>query len=162
MEAKPGAPDRKEKSGAALLVEHARNPRHKNEEDVQEEADVAVPGGSPECGGSVVVYLKGGDDGKIERLSWTGQGDTISMGATSIVLERILGEGLSMEEILEWDYEEFVDSLGREVIGSRTRHATLGLSTIKGAVRIYQRKSRSEAKERAGGSASEGTVSTRG
>jgi nitrogen fixation protein NifU and related proteins len=150
LETKPGASDRK-RNGAALLFEHAKNPRHMNDEGVQEEADVAVPGGSPECGGSVVVYLKAGDDGKIERLSWTGQGDTISMGATSIVLERILDEGLSMEEILEMDYEEFVDSLGREVIGSRTRHATLGLSTVKGAVRIYQRKSRSQVKERAGG-----------
>lgn len=148
MEAKLGAPDRK-KNGAALLVEHARNPRHKNEESVQVEADVAIPGGSPECGGSVVVYLKGGDNSEIEQLSWTGQGDTISMGATSIVVERILGEGLSMEEVLELDYEKFIDSLGRELIGSRTRHATLGLSTIKGAVRIYQRKSRSEDEERA-------------
>jgi nitrogen fixation protein NifU and related proteins len=149
LEAKPEAPERK--SGAALLVEHARNPRHKNEESVQREADVAVPGGSPECGGSVVVYLKGGDHSKIEGLSWTGQGDTISMGATSIVVERILYEDLSMEEILELDYEEFIDSLGRELIGSRTRHATLGLSTLKGAVRIYQRRSRSEVKELAGG-----------
>jgi nitrogen fixation protein NifU and related proteins len=148
LEAKPEAPEHK--SGAALLVEHARNPRHKNEESVQEEADVAMPGGSPECGGSVVVYLKGGDDGKIERLSWTGEGDTISMGATSIVVERILGDGLSMEEVLGLDYEEFVDSLGRGLIGSRTRHATLGLSTIKGAVRIYQKKIRAEDKERAG------------
>jgi len=55
-----------------------------------------------------------------------------------------------MEGVLELDYEEFVDSLGKELIGSRTRHATLGLSTIKGAVRILQRKSRSENKERAG------------
>ena len=142
MEAKSKEPDRK-RTGAALLVEHARNPRHKNEESVQKDADVAIPGGSPECGGSVVVYLKGGDDGKIERLSWTGQGDTISMGATSIVVERILGEGLSMEDVLNLDYEEFVDSLGREVIGSRTRHATLGLSTIKAAIRQYQRAGRS-------------------
>ena len=142
MEAKSKEPDRK-KNGAALLVEHARNPRHKNEESVQEDADVAIPGGSPECGGSVVVYLKGGDDGKIEQLSWTGQGDTISMGAASIVIERILGEGLSMEEVLELDYEEFIDSLGREVIGSRTRHATLGLSTVKAAIRLYQRANRS-------------------
>ena len=141
MEGKPGKPDLK-KNSAALLVEHTRNPRHKNEENVQKDADVAIPGGSPECGGSVVVYLKGGDDGKIERLSWTGQGDTISMGATSIVVERILGEGLSMEEVLELDYEEFIDSLGRELIGSRTRHATLGLSTIKGAIRQYQRAGR--------------------
>jgi nitrogen fixation protein NifU and related proteins len=141
LEAKGKEPDRK-KNGAALLVEHARNPRHKNEESVQKDAD---------CGGSVVVYLKGGDDGKIEGLSWTGQGDTISMGATSIVVERILGEGLSMEEVLGLDYEKFIDSLGRGLIGSRTRHATLGLSTIKSAIRIYQRKSRSEDKERAGG-----------
>jgi len=150
LEAKSKEPDRK-RNGAALLVEHARNPRHKNEESVQKDADVAVPGGSPECGGSVVIYLKGGDDGKIDGLSWTGQGDSISMGATSIVVERILGEGRSMEEVLELDYEEFIDSLGRVLIGSRTRHATLGLSTIKGAVRNFQRKSRSEDKERAGG-----------
>jgi nitrogen fixation protein NifU and related proteins len=144
-------PVRNKKSGAALLVEHARSPRHKLEVGIPEDTDVAMPGGSPECGGSVVVYLWGGDDGKIERLSWTGQGDTISMGATSVVVERILGEGLSMEEVLQLDYEEFIDSLGREVIGSRTRHATLGLSTVKGAVRVYQRKRRSEHKERAGG-----------
>jgi len=150
LEGKPGKLDLK-KNGTALLVEHTRNPRHKNESSVQKDADVAMPGGSPECGGSVVIYLKGGSDGKIERLSWTGQGDTISMGATSLVVERILGEGLSMEEVLELDYEEFIDSLGRELIGSRTRYATLGLSTIKGAVRSYQRKSRSESKERAGG-----------
>lgn len=150
MEAKTGESDRNRKNGAALLVEHARNPRHKNEEGVLKDADAAIPGGSPECGGSVVVYLKGGNDGKIERLSWTGQGDTISMGATSIVVERILSGGLGMEEVLQLDYEEFIDSLGRELIGSRTRHATLGLSTIKGAVRAYQRKSRSEDKERVG------------
>jgi len=134
---------RNSKSGADLLVEHARSPRHKNEGGVPEDADVTMPGGSPECGGSVVVYLKGDAEGNVEWLSWTGQGDTISMGATSIVIESILSEGLGMQEILELDYEEFVDSLGREVIGSRTRHATLGLSTIKAAVRQYQRAGRS-------------------
>jgi len=149
LEERRGEPDRK-KNGAALLVEHAENPRHKNEGVVPSDADVAIPGGSPECGGSVVVYLKGGSDGEIEQLSWTGQGDTISMGATSIAVERILSRGLSMEEVLELDYEEFIDSLGRELIGSRTRHATLGLSTIKGAVRTYQRKCRTQDRERAG------------
>ena len=64
------------------------------------------------------------------------------MGATSIVVEHILSQGLSMEEVLELDYEEFIDSLGRELIGSRTRHATLGLSTVKGAIRQYQRAAR--------------------
>ena len=141
MEPNPvGALDRK--SRIALLVEHFESPRHKG---TLEGANVVVPGGSPECGGSVTVYLKGDGNGKLETLSWTGQGDTISMGATSIVVERILSEGLSLDEILEADYEELIDSLGREIIGNRTRHATLGLSTIKAAIRQYQKAGRQEA-----------------
>lgn len=122
-----------------MLVEHFESPRHKG---TLEDADVVMPGGSPECGGSVVVYLKGDGNGKVEALSWTGQGDTISMGAASIVVERILAEGLDMDGILEMDYEELVDSVGREVIGTRTRHATLGLSTVKAAIRQYRRTGR--------------------
>ncbi len=126
--------DRKER--IAFLVEHFKDPRHKG---VLEDADVTMPGGSPECGGSVVVYLKGDGNGGIEALSWTGQGDTISMGATSIVMERVLGERMDLDQTLSLDYEEFVESLGRDVIGSRTRNATLGLSTIKSAIRKFQR-----------------------
>ncbi len=103
---------------------------------------MAVPGGSPECGGSVVVYLKGDGDGRIEDLSYTGEGDTISMGATSIILQKVLDEDLTMEEVLELDYDEFVEELGRDMIGSRTRNATLGLSTLKSAIRRYQREVR--------------------
>jgi nitrogen fixation NifU-like protein len=124
------------KSRIALLVEHFESPRHKG---ALEGADVVVPGGSPECGGSVTVYLKGNGNGEVKSLTWTGQGDRISMGATSIVVERIMNETLSMEEILEEDYEELIDSLGRDIIGNRTRHATLGLSTIKAAVRAYKK-----------------------
>jgi nitrogen fixation NifU-like protein len=130
------------KDRIALLVEHARNPRH---EGVLDGADVAMPGGGPECGGSVVVYLKGDGNGRIEGLSFTGQGDTISMGAASITLEKVLDEGLTMVEVLDLDYGAFVESLGSDVVGSRTRNATLGLSTLKSAIRKYQRDRRSSA-----------------
>ena len=93
----------------------------------------------------MTVYLKGDGNGRVEALSWTGQGDTLSMGATSMVVERILSEGLSMDEILEADYEELIDSIGRDITGNRTRHATLGLSTIKAAIRQYQKAGRQEA-----------------
>lgn len=122
------------KSRVALLVEHFESPRHMG---TLESADVVVPGGSPDCGGSVTIYLKGNGNGRVEALSWTGQGDTISMGATSIVVDRILEEDLAMDEILTEDYEGLIDSIGRDIIGNRTRHATLGLSTIKAAVRQY-------------------------
>lgn len=130
----------------AILVEHVKNPRNKG---VLEGADVEVPGGSPECGGSLVVYLEGDGNGGIRNTSWTGQGDTISMGATSIVMGRVQDEGLTMQQVLDLEYEEFVDGLGRDVIGSRTRNATLGLSTLKAAIRIYQRDRRSSAGKRA-------------
>jgi nitrogen fixation NifU-like protein len=129
----------------AALVEHSKNPRNKG---VLEGADMEMPGGSPECGGSVVVYLEGDGNGGIRNASWTGQGDTISMGATSIVMERVRDEGLTMRQVLDLDYEEFVEGLGRDVIGSRTRNATLGLSTLKAAIRAYQRERKSNAGER--------------
>jgi nitrogen fixation protein NifU and related proteins len=122
----------------AALVEHYQNPRHRS---VLEDADVAMPGGSPECGGSVVVYLKAGEEGRIDALSFTGEGDIISQAATSMILEQVLSEGLAMDEILALDYETFVDRVGREAVGSRRRNATLGLSTLKSAVRKYQKDS---------------------
>ena len=136
--------DRKER--VAFLVEHFGNPRYKG---VLEGADVAMPGGSPECGGSVVVYLKGDGNGGIGDLSWTGQGDTISMGATSVIVERVRNDNMTLQQVLDLDYERFMDSIGRDVIGSRTRNATLGLSTLKSAVRKYQRDRRAAAEERA-------------
>ncbi|MEJ7843538.1 MAG: hypothetical protein WKF95_17375, partial [Rubrobacter sp.] len=48
-------------------------------------------------------------------------------------------DGLTLQEVLDLDYERFVDSIGRDVIGSRTRNATLGLSTIKSAIQKYLR-----------------------
>ena len=126
----------------AQLFDHANNRRH---EGALEEVDVVMPGGSPECGGSVVVYLKADGEGRLESLSWTGEGDTISMGATSLVVEHILAEGLSMEEILALDYDEHIESIGRELIGSRTRNATLGLSSIKAAIIKYRRENATKA-----------------
>jgi nitrogen fixation NifU-like protein len=105
-----------------------------------EGADVMMPGGSPECGGSVVIYLKAGEGGSIRGLSFTGEGDIISQAGASLILEQVLNEGLTMNEVLALDYEAFVDHVGRETVGSRTRNATLGLSTLKAAVRKYQKE----------------------
>ena len=98
-----------------------------------------MPGGRPECGGSVVIYLKAGEEGRIKALSFTGQGDIISQAATSLILEQVIDDGLTMDEILALDYDTFVDRVGREAVGNRTRNATLGLSILKSAVRKYQK-----------------------
>ena len=98
-----------------------------------------MPGGSPECGGSVVIYLKGNGNREIEDVSFTGEGDTLSMAGASMILEKVDEENLAMDEVLALDYAQFVDSVGRDLVGSRTRNVTLGFSTLKAAVRKYQR-----------------------
>ena len=90
------------------------------------------------------MYLEGDGNGGIRDLSWTGHGDTISMAGTSIIAERVHDEGLTMQEVLDLDYEGFVEGLGRDVIGARTRNATLGLSTLKSAVRKYLKDQRAQ------------------
>ena len=118
------------------MVDHVKNPRFQG---VLDGADVVMPGGSPECGGSIVIYLKSGGDSRIEDVSFTGEGDTISMAASSMILEKVHAENLDVDQVLALDYDEFVDSVGREIVGSRTRNATLGLSTLKSAVRKLQK-----------------------
>jgi nitrogen fixation NifU-like protein len=56
-----------------------------------------------------------------------------------LILEQVMKAGLTMDEVLALDYDAFVDRVGREAVGSRTRNATLGLSTLKSAVRKYQK-----------------------
>ena len=132
-------------------MEHSKNPRH---EGVLDSADVTMPGGGPECGGSIVVYLKGDGDGGIAELSFTGEGDTISMGATSIIMHKVRDEGLTMDEVLDLDYGAFVEEIGSDVVGSRTRNATLGLSTLKSAIRKHRKNGLPGADSAAGEAAS--------
>ena len=56
-----------------------------------------------------------------------------------MILKQVMDDGLTMGEVLALDYEAFLDRVGREVVGSRTRNATMGLSTLKSAIRQYQK-----------------------
>jgi nitrogen fixation NifU-like protein len=105
-----------------------------------EEADVQMPGGNPGCGDVVTVYLKGAEDHEhIGDVSYDGEGCTISMAASSMLLEQVVQDNMTMDEVLELDYNEMMDQLGRQIVASRPKCATLGLGTLKAAIRKYQR-----------------------
>ena len=126
-----------------ILLDHYQKPRHRGE---VEDADVAMPGGNPGCGDVVTVYLKGAEDHEhIADATYEGEGCTISMAAASMLLEQIHDENLTMDEVLEMDYNEMIEKLGRQVVASRPKCATLGLGTLKAAVRKYQKDLRLEA-----------------
>ncbi len=117
------------------LLELYENPTHKGE---IENADVEVHGGNPGCGDIVTMYLKVDEDGKAQEIRFVGQGCTISQAAAELVSGRM--EGSTLEEIEDLDHDVIIDELGREVVMSRPRCATLALGTLKQAVHEYKKK----------------------
>jgi nitrogen fixation NifU-like protein len=123
-----------------ILLDHYQRPRHRGS---VEDADVEMPGGNPGCGDVVTVYLKGAEDHEhIDEVSYEGEGCTVSMAASSMLLEQVVESNLTMDEVLALDYNEMIDQLGRQIVASRPRCATLGLGTLKAAIRRYQQDKR--------------------
>ncbi|HEY8600134.1 MAG TPA: iron-sulfur cluster assembly scaffold protein [Thermomicrobiales bacterium] len=120
-----------------FILDHYENPRNHGKLDP---VDVVSDGGNPGCGDIVTIYLKVDDDERIEHVTFEGQGCTISQAAASLVTEMVTGKPL--DEVLELDYDAIIDELGREVVMSRPRCATLALGTIKAAAASYKKGER--------------------
>lgn len=100
------------------------------------DADVRMPGGNPGCGDVVAMYVKGdAASDRIDRVSFEGQGCTISQAAASILADRVNRKHPSFQEVADMSYEDMIRMLGEDVVGSRPRCATLALGTLKAAVR---------------------------
>jgi nitrogen fixation NifU-like protein len=110
------------------LLDYYQNPRNKGRID---DADVTMSGGNPGCGDVVTMYLKS-SDGLAEEVRFEGQGCTISQAGASMVAEKY--EGRPLEEIEAADVDDMIDEMGREVVISRVRCATVGIGTLKAAV----------------------------
>jgi nitrogen fixation NifU-like protein len=61
-----------------------------------------------------------------------------------MLLEDVQRGDLTMDQVLELDYHEMIEQLGRQVVASRPKCATLGLGTLKAAIRKYQKDRRLE------------------
>jgi nitrogen fixation NifU-like protein len=123
-----------------LLVEHARSGSHRRR---LADADVVMPGGNPDCGDVVTVFLRvDREHDRVAAASFVGEGCTISQAAASVLMERV--QGVSLGEIEAMCGNDLMDTLGREVVRMRPRCATLALSTLKGAVKQYRREQQRE------------------
>ncbi len=117
-----------------FILDHYENPRHYGAIDT---ATVVQKGGNPGCGDVVAFYLKLSEDGKIEDISFEGEGCTISQAGASIVTEMFLGKTLG--DVEKTPAEVILDILGREIAATRLKCAVLGLNTVKEAVRVARR-----------------------
>ena len=117
-----------------FLLEHYEQPQHHGALDP---ADVTMPGGNPGCGDVITIYLNVNHaHDSIKEATFEGEGCTISQAAASILLEQMQGKSLS--EIEQLDYSWMIDELGREIVQSRPRCATLALGTLKAAIKKYR------------------------
>jgi len=117
-----------------FLLDHYQNPRNQGPLDP---VDVIMPGGNPGCGDIVTIYLQVNDAGdQIEHVTFEGTGCTISQAAASILTEMV--EGRPLAEIDDMDFNDMIDQLGREVVSTRPRCATLALGTLKAAIKQYR------------------------
>ncbi len=115
-----------------FIMDHFNSPRDKG---TLEDPDILVNGGNPGCGDVVTLYVKLDDNDRITDVKWDGQGCTISMAASSLLMEKV--QGKTLQEVEAMDYSEIIDELGREVVQSRLRCATLAMDTLKGGAREY-------------------------
>jgi nitrogen fixation NifU-like protein len=116
-----------------FLVDHYQNPRNR---EAMPDADVHLTGGNPGCADKVEMYAKISPDGQVERVTFEGEGCTISMAAASYVTE--LTQGMTLEEIEQLTFETLIDDLGREVVMSRPTCATVALGTLKKGIHEYR------------------------
>ncbi len=116
------------------LLDLYENPTHKG---TIIDADVSVNGGNPGCGDVVTIYLKVDDAGVVREIKFEGEGCTISLAAAELVAERM--QGTTLQEIEQLQQDVIIDELGREVVMSRPRCATLALGTLKQAVEEYEK-----------------------
>ena len=120
-----------------IILDHFENPRHRHRMDG---ADVQLGGGNPGCGDLITMYLKIGDDDRVEAVSFEGEGCTISQAGGSIITEVV--EGLSLDEVKDLGTHTMIDEMGADVVKSRVRCATLALGTVQAAVDLYRNDKR--------------------
>lgn len=120
------------------LLELYENPAHRG---VLDQPDVSTNGGNPGCGDIITIHLKVAQGARAEAIRFEGEGCTISQAAAELVAAKM--EGATLDEIANLQQDAIIEELGREIVMSRPRCATLALGTLKQAVDDY-RKHRGE------------------
>lgn len=115
-----------------FLMDHHENPRNYGP---LEDADVSLTGGNPGCTDMITMHARFDENGKLEAVTWEGEGCTISSAAASYVTE--ITQGMTAEEVENMSFEDLMEQLGRELVMTRPTCATLALGTLKKGVHEY-------------------------
>jgi nitrogen fixation NifU-like protein len=118
-----------------LIMEHYEDPINWGS---MEDADVVQKIGNPGCADVITVYLKINGEGHVERISFEGEGCTLSMAGTSMVMEMV--EGKTLEEVRAIPLDAVIEILGRELAMTRPKCSTLGINAVRFGLDKYRKK----------------------
>ncbi|MFQ5893489.1 MAG: iron-sulfur cluster assembly scaffold protein [Nitrospinota bacterium] len=118
-----------------LIMEHYEEPVNQGSMD---DADVVQKIGNPGCADVVTVYLKIDGQDHVERVSFEGEGCTLSMAGTSMVMEMVEGKPLDAVEAIPLD--AVIEILGRELAMTRPRCSTLGLNAVRLGLKKFRQQ----------------------
>ncbi len=124
-----------------FILDHYENPRNSGslsgEDKSNHRCDIKQNGGNPGCGDIVTVCLQF-EDNVITDFKFEGEGCIVSQAGTSIISEVVIGK--SKEEILAMGPEIITDIIGEELALSRPKCSTLGISTVKLAIKELEKE----------------------
>jgi len=116
---------------AEIILDNYKNPHHFG---LIGDAEINASDLNPLCGDKQTVTLKLEDD-KIKDFGFEGSGCAISMAATSLLSDEIIGK--SLVEVENIPDQKIYELLGIEISPARVKCALLGLSCIKKAIKWY-------------------------
>ncbi len=101
---------------------------------------ITLTGGNPGCGDVATMFLKINPETRVIediRYEMAPESCTISKAGASYISEEAVG--LTLNQLRDIHFEKLMDELGRDVVSSRPRCATLGLGTLHAAADEYER-----------------------
>jgi len=111
------------------LLDYYKHPRCWGE--IEEKGDGGVVMGTEKsnvsCGDKIKIKLRV-KEGIVEKARFEGEGCAVSLGTTSMLMEKI--EGKKVEEVLKWNSEETMKNLSGEIGGGRRKCQMLGWETL--------------------------------
>lgn len=119
---------------AENILDHYKNPNHFGKNDHH---TCSAKGNNPLCGDKFEVFLTIKDQ-VITEATFLGEGCAISKAGLDILLDEVIGKSREHVEII--DKESVIEMLGIDVSGGRIKCATLGLHTVKDALKNANEK----------------------
>ena len=110
------------------ILEHYKRPRNFGRPN---DFDLEYEDTNPFCGDEQHVFISLDADGRVDAVSFEGNGCAISTAATSMLTEELAGK--TREELLRLPKDFVLDLLGIEISATRMKCATLGLKVVKSA-----------------------------